>query len=275
MVATRPSWAPEGVDMEVPSPARMYDALLGGSHNFEVDRKAAAGASRLVPDLPKVALSNRAFLRRSVRFLADMGIRQFLDIGSGIPTVGNAHEVAQRAAPESRVLYVDIDPVAVAHAEAILAGNERASAIEGDLRSPSELLGDPRVRSAIDLCQPVGLLLVAVLHLLRDADRPHEVVATLRDELPVGSYIVISHLSSASRPEDAAQLGDQARNQSGVPIIFRPRDEITTFFNGLTLIDPGVVELPLWRPESEADIDEEPGRSLGLAGVGRKDSTTS
>lgn len=258
--------------MEVPSPARMYDALLGGSHNFDVDRQAAANAAGLVPDLPKVALSNRAFLRRSVRYLVDMGIRQFLDIGSGIPTVGNAHEVAQRAASDARVLYVDIDPVAVAHSEVILAGNERASAIEGDLRSPADLLSDMRVRNIIDFDKPVGVLLVAVLHLLADADRPHEVLATLRDAVPEGSYFVISHLSSANRPDDAAQLGEQARDKSGVPIIFRTREEITAFFDGLTVIDPGVVELPLWRPESEADIDEEPGRSLGLAGVGRKDT---
>ncbi|MGH3951018.1 MAG: SAM-dependent methyltransferase, partial [Pseudonocardiaceae bacterium] len=262
---------PVGVDMGVPSPARMYDALLGGSHNFDIDRKAAAMATSLVPDLPKVALSNRAFLRRSVRYLVEAGIRQFLDVGSGIPTVGNVHEEAQQADPRCRVLYVDIDPVAVAHSEAILSGSENATAIEGDLRAPTELLADPLVREVIDFEQPVGVLLVAVLHLLADADRPHEVVAAIRDAIPPGSYVVISHLTSAQRPEDAAQLGAQAKNKSGVPIIFRTREEITAFFDGLTVLEPGVVELPLWRAESEADMDEEPGRSLGLAGVGRKD----
>jgi hypothetical protein len=269
-VVERPSWAPEGVDMEIPSPARMYDALLGGGHNFEVDRRAAEMAIAKVPDLPNVALSNRAFLRRSVRFLVDSGIRQFLDIGSGIPTAGNVHEVAQQADPECRVQYVDIDAVAVAHAQAILAGNERAAAIEGDLRTPDVLLADPRLRKLIDLDQPVGVLLVAVLHLLGDADDPRGVVAAIRDAIAPGSYIVISHLTSAQRPEDAAQL-ESARERTGVGIYFRSRDEIMSLFDGLTLVEPGVVELPLWRPESANDVHEEPGRSLGLAGVGRRD----
>lgn len=271
MVSDRPSWAPEGVDMEIPSPARMYDALLGGSHNFEVDRRAAAGAAAKVPDLPLVALSSRAFLRRAVRFLVDAGIRQFLDIGSGIPTVGNAHEVAQQADPECRVQYVDIDLVAVAHSEAILADNERAAVCAGDLRKPKELLNDHRLRPMIDLDQPVGVLLVGVLHLLKDDEDPAGVVAEIRDLITPGSYVVISHLTSAQRPEDAAWLGEDAKQRVGVGIYFRSREEITAMFDGLTVVEPGVVELPLWRPESMDDVHEEPGRSLGLAGIGRKD----
>jgi hypothetical protein len=267
----RPSWAPEGVDMEIPSPARMYDALLGGSHNFEVDRQAATMAVAKVPDLPLLALSNRAFLRRSVRFLVAAGIRQFLDIGSGIPTAGNVHDVAQQANPECLVQYVDIDSVAVAHAEAILVGNPRAAASTGDLRVPKELFSDRQVRQLIDLDQPVGVLLVAVLHLLSDAEDPRGVVAAIRDMVAPGSYIVLSHLSSAQRPEDAAELGEHARRQSGVGIYFRSRAEITALFDGWNVVEPGVVELPLWRPESMDDVHEEPGRSLGLAGVGRKD----
>lgn len=257
--------------MEIPSPARMYDALLGGSHNFEVDRQAAERAIAKVPDLPLLALSNRAFLRRSVRFLVAAGIRQFLDIGSGIPTAGNVHTVAQQANPECRVQYVDIDSVAVAHSEAILADNPRAAVGTGDLRAPKELFDDHQVRKLIDLDQPVAVLLVAVLHLLSDAEDPLEVVATIRDLIAPGSYMVLSHLSSAQRPEDAAELGEQARRVSGVGIYFRSRDEITAFFDGWTVVEPGIVELPLWRPESMDDVHEEPGRSLGLAGVGRKD----
>jgi hypothetical protein len=249
----------------------MYDALLGGSHNFEVDRQSAARAIAKVPDLPLVALSNRAFLRRAVRFLVDAGIRQFLDIGSGIPTAGNVHEVAQQADPECRVQYVDIDLVAVAHSEAILAGNTRAAAFAGDLREPKELLSDQRLHPLIDLAQPLGVLLVGVLHLLSDDEDPAGVVAAIRDLIAPGSYVVISHLSSAQRPEDAAQLGEDARQQSGVGIYFRSRKEITALFDGLTVVEPGVVELPLWRPESADDVHEEPGRSLGLAGIGRKD----
>jgi SAM-dependent methyltransferase len=249
----------------------MYDALLGGTHNFAVDRQAAAQAAALVPDLPNVARSNRAFLRRAVRHLVEAGIGQFVDIGAGIPTVGNSHEVAQRADPRCRVAYVDIDPVAVAHAQAILARDPDTTAIQGDLRAPARLLANRRLRDFVDLDQPVGVLLVAVLHLLTDADEPHRVVATLRDAVAPGSYLVISHLSSAQRPEDAARLGAHAATRTGVPIIFRSRQEITAFFDGLTVLEPGVVELPAWRPETPEDRDEAPGRSLGLAGAGRKE----
>ncbi|WP_330181408.1 SAM-dependent methyltransferase [Nocardia sp. NBC_01503] len=266
----RPVWAPEGVDMTLASPARMYDALLGGSHNFEIDRRSAEMGKTLVPDLPRVALSNRAFLRRAVRFLMDQGVTQFLDIGSGIPTAGNVHEVAQEIDPNSRVLYVDIDPVAVAHARAILQGNAGAAAIEADLRKPAELLAAARATGIIDFERPVGVLLFAVLHLLSADDRPGETVAALHAAVPAGSYVAISHLTTATRPEDAAKLGANAADQSKVGIHFRSREEITAFFDGWELVEPGVVELPLWRPESDLDQHETPGRSLGLAGVGRK-----
>ncbi len=256
--------------MTLPSPARMYDALLGGSHNFEVDRQAAEQGKALVPDLPRLALSNRAFLRRAVRFLVDSGVRQFLDIGSGIPTAGNVHEIAQEIDPECRVLYVDIDPVAVAHARAILSDNDNATAVEADLRKPAELMERAGATGLIDLDQPVGVLLIAVLHLLADDDRPAEMVSDLRAVMPTGSFVAISHLTSATRPEDAAKLGANAANKSKVGIHFRGREAITAMFDGWELIEPGVVELPLWRPESDRDQHEAPGRSLGLAGVGRK-----
>jgi SAM-dependent methyltransferase len=257
--------------MDVPSPARMYDALLGGTHNFAVDRQAATQAVALVPDLPDVARSNRAFLRRVVRYLVGVGIRQFLDIGAGIPTRDNTHEVAQQAAPGCRVAYVDIDPVAIAHAQAILAGDPHTIAIQGDVRVPDRLLADPRLREFIDLDQPVGVLLVGVLHLLTDADNPHQVVAALRAAVAPGSYLAISHLTSAQRPDDAARLGAHAATRARVPIIFRTQEEITAFFDGLSVVEPGVAEPAAWRPETSDDRDETPGRSLGLAGVGRKE----
>ncbi len=250
------------------SPARMYDALLGGSHNFEIDRQAAAEGRQMVPDLPRLALSNRAFLRRAVRFMIDSGVRQFLDVGSGIPTAGNVHEVAQEIDPATRVLYVDIDPVAVTHAATILHGNDRADAIEADLRKPDELLAAARGTGLIDFDRPVGVLLVAVLHLLQDEEHPREMVAALRAAVPAGSYVAISHLSSAQRPEAAARIHEEST--SGIGIRFRDRISITEMFTGWDLVEPGVVELPLWRPESERDLHETPGRSLGLAGVGRK-----
>ncbi len=246
----------------------MYDALLGGSHNFEVDRSAAEAAKRLVPDLPRLALSNRAFLRRAVRYLSDQGIRQFLDIGSGIPTAGNVHEAAHAIDPRIRVLYVDIDPVAVTHSRTILDGNEHADAIRADLRKPDELLAAAADTGLIDFTRPVGLLLVAVLHLLQDEEQPAEKVAALRESVSPGSYAAISHLTSALRPDDAARLGDHSANRSRVGIRFRDRPAIEAMFTGWELVEPGVVELPQWRPESERDLHESPGRSLGLAGVG-------
>ncbi|MEV4125598.1 SAM-dependent methyltransferase [Nocardia sp. NPDC049707] len=266
----RPAWAPEGVDMQQASPARMYDALLGGSHNFEIDRKAAEIGKQLVPDLPRLALSNRAFLRRAVRFMVDQGVRQFLDIGSGIPTAGNVHEIAQALDPEIRVLYADIDPVAVAHARAILVGNDKAAAVEADLRKPDELLARVRETGLIDFTQPVGLLLVAVLHLLSDEDQPVEKVCAVRAAVPAGSYVAISHLTSELRAEDAGKLGRRAAETTHVGIHFRSKDAISAMFEGWEPVEPGVVALPAWRPESERDLHETPGRSLGLAGVGRK-----
>ncbi|WP_280347071.1 SAM-dependent methyltransferase [Nocardia neocaledoniensis] len=266
----RPAWAPEGVDMQHPSPARMYDALLGGSHNFAVDRMAAEMAIKLVPDLPRLALSNRAFLRRAVRFMVDAGIRQFVDIGSGIPTAGNVHEIVHELDPEARVLYIDIDPVAVVHSRTILSGNERAGAIEADLREPEALLAAVRETGLIDFAEPVGLLLVAVLHLVADEDDPAGKVAALRAAVTPDSYVAISHLSSESRPEDAGKLGTHSVNETRVGIHFRDKAAIAGMFQGWDMVDPGVVELPSWRPESERDQHEQPGRSLGLAGVARK-----
>ncbi|GGK65419.1 hypothetical protein GCM10011591_42050 [Nocardia camponoti] len=252
------------------SPARMYDALLGGSHNFAVDRMAAEAGTKLVPDLPRLALSNRAFLRRSVRFMIDAGIRQFLDVGSGIPTAGNVHEIVHEVDPTARVLYVDIDPVAVAHSRAILAGRESAGALQADLRKPDDLLEAVEATGLIDFAQPVGLLLVAVLHLVSDEDDPVGKVGALRDAVASGSFVAISHLSSESRPEDAGKLGEHSANSTRVGIQFRPKDAIVPMFQGWDVVEPGVVDLPSWRPESEHDQHERPGNSLGLAGVGRK-----
>ncbi|MFD3509717.1 SAM-dependent methyltransferase [Nocardia sp. NPDC058666] len=266
----RPTWAPEGVDMQKPSPARMYDALLGGSHNFAVDRMAAEMGIKLVPDLPRLALSNRAFLRRAVRFMLDAGIRQFLDIGSGIPTAGNVHEIVHELDPEARVLYVDIDPVAVVHSRTILAGNDRAGAIEADLRKSDDLLAAVRETGLIDFDEPVGLLLIAVLHLVADDEDPVGKVAALREAVAPGSFIAISHLTSELRPEDAGKLGEQSATVNKIGIIFRSKDQIVELFQGWDSVEPGVVELPLWRPESQRDQHEQPGRSLGLGGVARK-----
>ncbi|BFO19056.1 SAM-dependent methyltransferase [Streptomyces sp. KM77-8] len=196
----RPAWAPRSIDISVPSVSRMYDYYLGGSHNFEVDREAARRAMEFMPGLPKVMQANRAFMRRAVRFAAGEGITQFLDIGSGIPTFGSVHEVAQAAVPDARVMYVDHDPVAVAHSQAVLEGNDGADVLAADLRKPQEILESPGVRRLIDLDRPVGLLLVAILHFVEDADDPYAAVAELRQALAPGSMLVLTHAAYEGIP---------------------------------------------------------------------------
>ena len=268
-VVSRPSWAPEEIDLERPSAARVYDYYLGGSHNFAPDREMAQRAMQMWPELPQIMQANRAFLRRAVRFLVAAGIRQFIDIGSGIPTVGNVHEVAQDADPTVHVVYVDIDPVAVIHSRHILAGNGRTAVVQADLREPQEVLGHPEVRRLIDLDQPVAVLLVAVLHFIADEDGPGEVVAAYRDALASGSWLVVSHASYEGLPEQAS-THQQLYQRTPTPMTMRSHAEITALFDGLELVEPGVVWLPLWRPESTDQLAEHPERTTGFAGVGRK-----
>lgn len=256
--------------MERPSPARVYDALLGGSHNFEVDRRAAEHGTAMVPDLPIGAAANRRFLRRAVTYLADAGIRQFVDIGAGIPTVGNTHEIAHEIDPRCRVVYVDIDAVAVAHATSILAGNDRAVSVRGDLRAPEALLADLGNTGLVELDEPVALLMVAVLHLVPDTDAPAAAVEALRDAVVPGSHLVISHLTSARRPGEVARLSSEVAQRDRISLVFRPRDAIQAFFGDFSLVPPGLEHLSAWRPDA-AEQDAGPtGSSLYLAGVGRK-----
>jgi len=265
-----PTWAPAGIDVSRPSAARVYDYILGGAHNFEVDREAARGAMEFIPGLPKIMQANRAFLRRAVRFAADEGITQFLDIGSGIPTVGNVHEVAQSVRPGARVVYVDHDPVAVAHSEAVLDGHEGADVVAGDLRKPREILASPRLQHLIDLNQPVALLLVAILHFVEEADDPYGAVAELRDALAPGSLFVVTHASyegiplPPERARGAVDVYKDIRN----PLIMRSREDIARFFEGYDMVEPGLVPMPNWRPDPASE-DEDPYSYSGFAGVGR------
>ncbi|GAA2960190.1 SAM-dependent methyltransferase [Streptomyces enissocaesilis] len=267
----RPAWAPQGIDLSVPSVSRIYDFYLGGSHNFEVDREAARKAMEFMPGLPKVMQANRAFMRRAVRFAIGEGITQFLDIGSGIPTFGNVHEVAQAADPEARVAYVDHDPVAVAHSRAVLAGNDRAGIAAADLRKPQEILNDPVVGELIDLDRPVALLLVAVLHFVEDADDPQAAVATLRDALAPGSVLILTHASYEGIPVPEEQAGGTVGVYKNIknPLVMRSREEIARFFEGYATVEPGLVPMPDWRPETPA-AQEDPYAYSGYAGVGRK-----
>jgi SAM-dependent methyltransferase len=265
----RPDWAPEGIDTERFSAARVYDYMLGGSHNFAVDREFARQILEFMPDTALQAQANRAFLHRAVRYLAEAGARQFLDIGSGIPTRGNVHEIAQKIAPEARVVYVDVDPVAVAHSRQILADNDLATAIQQDLRRPDAILDHPEVRALLDPGQPIAVLLMALLHAIPDADEPHRIVARIRDRLAPGSYLAISHGTPESRPEELRRLAE-ASGRGGYSLTPRPRADVLRFFDGFELVEPGLVWAPEWRPEHVNEISDDPSHSNSLAGVGRK-----
>ncbi|GHE26221.1 hypothetical protein CP980_05195 [Streptomyces vinaceus] len=273
----RPAWAPPGIDISVPSVSRIYDYYLGGSHNFEVDRQAARRAMEFLPGLPKIMQANRAFMRRAVRYAVAQGVTQFLDIGSGIPTFGNVHEIARAASPEARVVYVDHDPVAVAHSRAVLAGNEHTDIVAADLRKPQDILAAPEVTQLLDLERPVALLLVAVLHFLEDSDDPYAAVAELRDALAPGSLLVLTHASYEGIPlsQEVASGTVGVYRDIRNPLVMRSGEQIGRFFDGFELVEPGVVFMPLWQPEGTEDPEdggtpEDPYAFSGFGGVGRK-----
>jgi hypothetical protein len=263
-------WVPPGIDTRRANPARVYDYWLGGTHNFLADRDVGRAVAAVQPMIREIAQANRQFLGRAVRYLAAHGIRQFLDVGSGIPTEGNVHEITARAAPGARVVYADTDPVAIAHSKAILAGNENAVIVDADLREPEKLLASDGARGLIDFSQPVGLLLVSVLHFIAADDDPWRIVATLRDALAPGSYLALCHGSDeGTRPAKHA-AEDVYNRGSSTGVHVRSRQEILRFFDGFELTAPGLVYIPQWRPDSAADVPGDPSRFWALAGVGRK-----
>lgn len=263
----RPGWVADEVDITVPNAARIYDFALGGFHNFEVDRVFFEAAEQAWPNLRLVAHANRAYLRRVVQWLTDAGIRQFLDVGSGIPTLGNVHEVAQRTAPDARVVYVDVDPVAVSHGQSILADNPNACAIRADLRRPRDILEHPEVAAVVDLEQPVAILLIAVLHFVPDEDRPTEIIARYRDAVAPGSYLAISHGVTAPAPTDGQEQVRDLYRRTPTPISTRTPEQIAAMFDGFDLVEPGIVPVTDWHPEPGSD--EEPQRDIVVA-VGRR-----
>ncbi|MEU1729426.1 SAM-dependent methyltransferase [Actinomadura sp. ATCC 39365] len=263
------------VDTTKPSVARVYDYMLGGKDNFEIDREVAQMALRIAPDAPQAARSNRDFLARVVRDLVvEAGIRQFLDIGSGLPTQGNVHEIAQAAAPGCRVVYVDHDPIVLVHGRALLAVDDGTTVIEADIRRPDDVLDHPETRQLLDLDEPVGLLLFGILHHLSDEEDPAGIAARLAGRLAPGSHVAVSHFHNPmeERPEVSRQAFEAERlfNDTMGTGRWRTREEILGFFDGLELLEPGLVPLAEWRPE--------PGYrpALGityhtfLGGVGRK-----
>jgi hypothetical protein len=269
----QPEWVPPGIDIGKANVARVYDWWLGGDHNFRVDQDAARAMIAVEPNARAIARANRAFLGRAVRFLAaEAGIRQFLDIGSGIPTENNVHQVAQNCAPGARVLYVDSDDVVIAHSRLMLNDIQDTGVIQADLREPAKILADPETQLLLDFTQPVGLLLVAVLHFIPDAADPHQIVATLRDALAPGSYLVVCHGCSDSRPDVTSAFETVYKKKVAAQGRNRGRAEIARFFDGFTLIDPGLVWMSQWRPDRPEDVPEHPEQLWFLSGVGRLSS---
>jgi S-adenosyl methyltransferase len=271
----RPDWAPAEVDTQRPSAARVWDYFLGGAHNFAVDRQVADEAIKFKPDMPDLARAVRGFLRSSVRLMVNSGIDQLIDIGSGIPTVGNVHEVAQKLNPNVRVVYVDHDPVAHAHSLTILAGDDRIVPVQGDLRDPDSILAAPALRETIDFARPVGLLLVGVLHFVFDEYDPVGILRRLRDAVVPGSYLAIQHATYDSQPEATRQMLQYWNSQSPESMRWRTKEQIAAFFGDWSLIEPGIVFLPLWPTDTnehgDEQVDEHPERFASYAAVARKD----
>lgn len=254
-----------------PNPARMYDYFLGGYHNLEIDRKAAEQLITLTPDIVITCRANRLFLRRAVKALAKQGIDQFLDIGSGIPTVGNVHEVVQQINPVARVLYVDIDPVAVAHSRSILQGQPNTLVIQADFLQIESILNHPETQRLIDFDKPVGVLMVAMLHFVLDDAKTQEKLHTLLDVLAPGSHIVVSHATMDNHPPELAEQIMQIYARSTYPVKVRSRIQIEAFFEGFELVEPGIVNPPEWRPDSLQELGLDNPKQMGFfVGVARK-----
>ncbi|ACU71131.1 protein of unknown function DUF574 [Catenulispora acidiphila DSM 44928] len=253
------------IDTSKPHSARIYDYWIGGKQNFPADREVADKIAEAVPIVSMLARANRAFLGRAVRYAAEQGVKQFLDIGAGLPAAGPTHEVAQSVHSDASVVYVDNDPLVTVHGRALLADEARTRVFEGDLRDPKAILTHPDVAALIDFDQPVALLMVAVLHFFPDSADPAGVIATLTENLAPGSHLVISHAGSDLLPTDQEKLQVYNKAAEGAA---RDHAQITAFFQGFDLVDPGLVRVPAWRPTEElpADIDQ----YWMYGGVGRK-----
>jgi S-adenosyl methyltransferase len=260
---------PLSFDVRVAHQARIYDYLLGGKDNFAADRVAAEAMLKIYPDTGSSARANRAFLGRAVRYLAgEAGIRQFLDIGTGIPTAGNTHQVAQAIAPESRVVYVDYDPIVLAHARALLTSHEAGATeyIDADVRDTGTILS--QAARLLDFTKPVAVTMLMILHVIPDSDGPQAIVAKVMDAMPSGSYLAVSHLGSDLLDQEAKQGFDNiVRRSAQQQYIGRNRDEMMRFFAGMDLIEPGLVRVEEWNPDPDPT---ETGRSTLWCALGRK-----
>jgi len=263
--------AEQGVDVTIPSVARMYDHYLGGKDNYEVDRQAVAELDKVVPSTKPLAINNRRFLRRAVRVLAqEYGVRQFLDHGSGLPTQDNVHQVAQRIDPGARAVYVDNDPIVLAHGRALLQENANTAVIQADLRDTDGIFGHSEVRRLIDLSQPVGALFVSVMHCIPDSSDPAAVLRRVVDKLPSGSFLVINQLVSEDRATRDFVTGFMAENTQGRWGRVRQAHEVERYFDGLEVLDPGLGGINDWRADSEVGPRQLTGEWYEFGGVARK-----
>ncbi|WP_410669907.1 SAM-dependent methyltransferase [Amycolatopsis sp. cmx-4-68] len=252
--------------------ARTYDFMLGGGHNFAVDRAVGAQIEHAMPGLRDAARVNRAFLGRAVRFMTGHGIRQFLDLGSGIPTVANVHEVAQAQDPDCRVVYVDRDPVAVAHSELLLAGNDRAAIVQADMRDPEKILDSAEVRGLLDLGEPLGLLMLLMLHWVPDESDPLALVGRYASALAPGSFLAITHVTGDHQGENLEEATDVIKeSRSPDQVTLRTHAQVSALFAGFELVEPGLAGCGEWRPSGPADISDAAAMNmLVYAGIGRK-----
>lgn len=254
---------------DIPSSARIYDYFLGGKDNYPADREAADQIAVYLPNIREAARINRAFVRRVVRYLVnEAGVRQLIDVGAGLPTMQNVHEVAIDASAATRVVYVDHDPVVLAHARNMLQGTPGAVIIGHDMRAPADILADPDLRRLVDFDQPVGVLLVSVLHFLSDADDPAGIIGELLAPFPPGSYVALTHATADEVPQvrAAARVWDAATTR----VFVRSRAEVQTLVGGMEIVEPGLVWTPEWRPEPGEQIPWRPGDSYYYALVARK-----
>jgi hypothetical protein len=245
----------------------MYDYYLDGKDNFQVDRDAVARVEAAMPEIRQLARENRAFLRRAVRYMARQGIEQFIDIGSGLPTAGNTHEIARQVIPAARVVYIDNDPMVLAHGSALLATDEDTAVATADMRHPEQVLEHPQTTRLIDFTRPVGVLLIAMIHFITLADRPR-IMGRLLGALPPGSHVTATHVTTDGHPADAVAQIERVYATTPTPIHFRDHAEVARFFDGLELAEPGLVTIDTWRPDPN---DPAPPPTRWLYGaVGRK-----
>ncbi len=256
-----------------PTPARIYDFMLGGCHNYQVDRDAAAKVMQVVPEIHEIAWANRGFHQRAGRWIAVQGIRQFLDVGAGLPTVGNTHEVVREVGPEARVAYVDVDPMVITQTRALLAGVDGTAVIQADLRDPEALLADPDLRALIDFSEPVGLLMTGVLHFVADGSNPWGLLRSYLRAVAPGSYLAVSHGTSENMPPVAVQRWHEVYEEAPQQLQLRTKAEVRRFFDGLQIEVPyeGAAAEPthlgLWGCEDPALADSD-GSRWGFCGVG-------